>query len=158
MMDPVNIYQWVNDNNPSPKLSYGKGWWDYVGFLYHLDDLYGRNRTTIVSTYEMRTPPPEETLHMPVARLETKRAAFTMKTIFDGYDKDWTVSVIRDGGMRSPLYGLIDEHEELTAAAVDGFAPEWVFPSYAKSPARFTARVKNNWQLYAFIWVITHSC
>jgi hypothetical protein len=136
---------------------YRKGWWDYVTFLYRIDDLYGSNRTTVISTYELRTPPPQETLFMPVARLETNRAAFIMKTTFDGIDKDWTVSVIRDGARRVPLYGLIDEHEELVAGAVDGFAAEWVFPSYAKNPCRFTVRVKDDWQLYAFIWVIAHS-
>jgi len=53
---------------------------------------------------------------MPVARLETGRATFTMKTQFDGIDSDWTVSVIRDRAERLPLYGLIDEDEELTRA------------------------------------------
>jgi len=156
--EPVNLYQWVNDHNPSPKLSYGKGWWDYVTFLYHLDELYGRDRTTVVSTYEMTTPPPQETLLMPVVRLKTDRATFIMKTLFDGIDAAWTVSVIRDGGKRLPLYGLIDEHEELAADKVDGFAADWVFPSYAKSPSRFTGRIKDDWQLYTFIWVIAHAC
>lgn len=156
-MKPVNIYQWVNDHNPSTKLSYRKGWWDYVTFLYHLDEQYGRNRTTVVSTYEMITPPPQETLLMPVARLETGRAAFIMKTTFDGIDKDWTVSVIREGAGPIPLYGLIDEHEELAATKIDGFAAEWVLPCYAKSPARFTGMVEDDWQLYSLIWVIAHS-
>jgi hypothetical protein len=101
-MEPVDIHQWINDNNPSPKLSYGKGWWDYVTFLYHLDELYGQNKTTIVSTYEMGTPPPEETLFMPVARLETDRATFIMKTQFDGFNPAWTVSVIRKSAERVP--------------------------------------------------------
>ena len=156
-MEAVNIYQWVNDHNPSPQLSYGKGWWDYVTFLYDLDGLYGNNRTTVVSTYEIITPPPQETLLMPVARLETDRATFIVKTQFDGIDPAWTVSVIRDGAERFPLYGLIDEHEELATDKIDGFAPDWVFPCYATSPARFTGRIKDDWQLYAFIWVLTHS-
>jgi hypothetical protein len=156
-MEPVNIYQWVNDHNPSPKLSYGKGWWDYVTFLYHLDELYGENKTAVVSTYEMRTPPPEETLLMPVVRLETDRAAFIMKMQFSLPEPAWTVSVIREQSERLPLYGLIDEQEELSPAAIDGFAAAWVFPSYAKSPARFTARVDDDWNLYSFIWVITHA-
>ncbi len=156
-MKPVNIYQWVNDHNPSPKLSYGKGWWDYVTFLYHLDELYGRNRTTVVSTYEMLTPPPQETLLMPVARLETDRATFIMKRTFDSIGKHWTVSVIPDRAVRLSLYDLIDESGTLVADEFDGFAADWVFPCYANSPARFTARVEDDWQLYAFIWVIVHS-
>ena len=156
-MKPTDIYQWVSDHNPSPKLSYGKGWWDYVTFLYHLDELYGKSRTTVVSTYEMVTPPPQEILLMPVARLETDRAAFIMKTQFDGIAPAWTVSVLRDRADRVPLYGLIDEHEELAAGEIAGFAAQWVFPCYAKSPARFTGRVEDDWQLYALIWVIAHS-
>ena len=156
-MELVNIYHWVNDHNPSPELSYGKGWWDYVTFLYHLDEVYGRNQTTIVSTYDMKTPPPQEILLMPVARLETGRASFIMKTSFDGIDADWTVSVIRDQSERLPLYGLIDEHEELSPAGIDAFAAEWVYPPYAKSPARFTGRVADDWNLYALIRVIAHS-
>jgi hypothetical protein len=156
-MEPVSIYEWVSEHNPSPGLSYGKGWWDYVTFLYHLDELYGSNRTTVVSTYELATPPPQETLLMPVARLETDRAVFIMKAQFDGIEPAWTVSVIRDGAGRIPLYGLIDEEEESAADAIDGFAAEWVFPCYAKSPDRFTARIEDDWQLYAFVWVIAHS-
>ena len=156
-MEPADIYQWVSDHNPSPKLSYSKGWWDYVTFLYHLDELYGKSRTTVVSTYEMVTPLPQEILLMPVARLQTDRAAFIMKTRFDGIDPAWTVSVVRDRADRVPLYGLIDEHEELAADEIAGFAPQWVFPCYAKSPARFTGRVEDDWQLYALIWIIAHS-
>jgi hypothetical protein len=155
-MEPVDIYHWVNDHNPDPKLSYGKGWWDYVTFLYHLDEVYGENKTTVVSTYEMITPPPQETLLMPVARLEVGRAAFIMKTTFNDFEPAWTVSVIRDRAERLPLYGLINEHEELTAGAIDGFAAEWVFPCYAKSPGRFTARIEDDWQLYTFIWIIAN--
>jgi len=71
-----------------------------VTFLYNLDELYGRDRTTVVSTYEMTTPPPQETLLMPVARLETDRATFIMKMKFDGIAPSWTVSVIRSGAER----------------------------------------------------------
>jgi hypothetical protein len=156
-MEPVNIYQWVNDHNPSPELSYRKGWWDYITFLYLLDDVYGKDKTTIVSTYDMKTPPPQEILLMPVARLETGKASFIMKTSFDGIGPDWTVSVIRDQAERLPLYSLIDEHEELSPTGIDGFAAEWVFPSYAKSSSRFTGRVDDDWNLYTLIWVITHS-
>lgn len=156
-MEPVSIYRWVNDHNPSPKLSYGKVWWDYVTFLYHLDEPYGPNRMAVVSTYEMGTPPPEETLLMPVARLKTGGATFIMKMQFSLPEPAWTVSVIRQRTERLPLYGLINEHDELSPAAVDGFDPEWVFPCYAKSPARFTARVEDDWQLYTLLWVIAHS-
>lgn len=156
-MEPVDIYQWVNDHNPSSTLSYGKGWWDYVTFLYQLNQLYGENKTTVVSTYDMRTPPPQEILLMPVARLETGRAAFIMKTTFDGFNPAWTVSVIRDSAEQIPLFGLIDEHEDLLAESIDGFPPKWVFPCYARSPARFTCRIEDDWQLYSFIWVVAHS-
>ena len=80
---------------------------------------------------------------------ETDRAAFIMKTQFDGIAPAWTVSVLRDRADRVPLYGLIDEHEELAAGEIAGFAAQWVFPCYAKSPARFTGRVEDDWQLYA---------
>jgi hypothetical protein len=157
-MEPINLYRWVNDNNPSPELSYGKGWWDYVQFLYDLDELYGRDKMMVVSTYSMRTPPPQEILLMPVARLETDRAAFIVKKEFSyGFHPDWTVSVIRADAERGPLYGLIDEHEAIEPANVDGFLPEWIFPSYATSPGRFTARVKDDRELHAFIWILAHS-
>jgi len=156
-MEPVNIYQWVNDHNPSPELSYRKGWWDYITFLYRLDEVYGKDKTTVIATYDMKTPPPQEILHMPVARLETGKASFIMKTSFDGIGPDWTVSVIRDRTERLPLYSLINEHEDLLPTGIDGFAAEWVFPSYAKSPSRFTDRVDDDWNLYTLIWVIAHS-
>lgn len=43
-MEPVNLYQWVNDNNPAPELEYGNGWWDYIEFRHRVDELYGRTR------------------------------------------------------------------------------------------------------------------
>ncbi len=156
-MEPVSIYEWVDGHNPSPELSYRKGWWDYVTFLYRLDELYGGKNTTVVSTYEMGTPPPQEILLMPVARLETGRAVFIVKTTFDGIGPAWTVSVIRESSERIPLYRLIDEHEELAPGPIDGFAAEWIFPPYAENPARFTCRIEDDWQLDTFIWVVAHS-
>ena len=155
-MEPADIYQWVSDHNPSPKLSYGKGWWDYVTFLYHLDELYGKSRTTVVSTYE---------------RSHHRRRRFCSCRLPAGdgtgphYHED-TVQWHRSGldGERHPgssrpgaAYGLIDEHEELAAGEIAGFVAQWVFPCYAKSPARFTGRVEDDWQLYVIIWVLAHS-
>src|SRR5437763_888242 len=82
-MEPVKLYQWVNDNNPRDDAQYGKDWWDYIDFLYRLDELDGPNQTTVVSTYHMTTPPPSEVLFMPVARLETEHAVFVMRERFD---------------------------------------------------------------------------
>ena len=155
-MEPVSLYQWVNDNNPPEERQYGKGWWDHVEFLFHLDEVYGRNKTTVVSTYHMTTPPPKEVLLMPIVRLETGAATVIMKYRFDLIiEPKWTVSVIRDGVQPVALYGLIDEQE--TVSPVGGFATEWMFPSYATSPSRFTARIEDDWQLYAFAWIVAHS-
>jgi len=65
--------------------------------------------------------------------------------------------VLDSNTLTFPLYGLLDEQEELTACTIDKFAAEWEFSCYAKSTARFTARIENDWQLYTFIWVITHA-
>jgi hypothetical protein len=53
-------------HNPDSSLSYGKGWWDCVEFMRRLRDQHGLEAIDVAAIYRMGTPPPCETLLMPV--------------------------------------------------------------------------------------------
>ncbi len=72
-------------------------------------------------------------------------------------DPKWIVSVIRKDGTRIPLFNLIDDQVEVMIGEADGFEREWVYPSYASNPARFTAKINDEWELFAFIWILAHA-
>ena len=71
---------WVCAHNPDLSLSYGKGWWDGIEFMRMLRDHHGLEVVDVPATYLMETPPPCETLLMPVYRLQHQGLECYLKT------------------------------------------------------------------------------
>ena len=84
MAMPTDFNRWVNDNNPDERLEYRKGWWDYIEIIRRLAGKFDikSHDIQVVSTYQMKTPPPCEELLMPVLRLQTPEVQLTIKYDF----------------------------------------------------------------------------
>lgn len=77
-----DLMRWVNDNNPPPTAAYGKGWWDWVENIRQLARLIASPESSpsrtreaevfVVGTITYETPPPSESITMPVVCLRNK--------------------------------------------------------------------------------------
>ncbi len=143
---------WVAEHNPDHKLSYGKGWWDFVEIIRRLAYKLEIADVSSASTFVLRTPPPREELLSPVACLRSERGTFYVKEDFGLMVDSWTLSVQTcvDADLR-PFLGtqLLDDR------ALEGFLPGWTFPPYESSIQPFTVRLADELDLYAILRLVS---
>lgn len=154
------LYKWVNDNNPPSHLEYAKGWWDYIEFHYRVIAKLEPDEVSVVATYVVETPPPQERLTMPVVVVDVPGASFATRFDFGRNptrdEREWIVSVKRRAPYTGPLLGLFKADEDLGALPATGLAPEWLFGSYRANPARFTCALRDEWDVWAFLKLLAH--
>jgi hypothetical protein len=149
---------WVGENNPDPKLEYGKGWWDYVETLRRLITKFDAKAPRVIGIYVVHTPPPCEELPMPAVAFTVDDTAFALKYDFGSgarWPQEWTVSVKRPQSDTLPVMNLFDGKLDLSSEPIEGLGPEWTFPAYANSPASFTCEVEDEWDVAALIRLFT---
>ena len=151
-MTPINLDQWVNDNNPPAHLEYGKGWWNYIEILRRVAWKFNVDHIDVVGIYVVNTPPPEEELEMPVVRLRTATVELIVKYDFGAFPDEWTVSARTSQTHLRSTFGLFDPHRRLDTVA--GFGPSWMYPPYAKSPGRFSCQLEDEWDLVMFMGLV----
>lgn len=77
----IDFNKWVSENNPAPSANYSKGFWDYIENMRRLSHLLSSAmpgskdvaNLSVVGTISYQTPPPTETIRIPVVKLETPR-------------------------------------------------------------------------------------
>ncbi len=143
---------WVNAHNPDPSLSYSKGWWECIEFIRFLRDQHGLEAIDIPATYEMKTPPPCETLLMPVYRIRHSSLECYIKTDFEILPPNWFLSVTASQPL-AQTYGLFDPARDWRREPryLDGLQEEWCYPSFAESPMRFTCAVDTEMDVYMLL-------
>ena len=151
---PTSFDQWVSENNPPVRLSYGKGWWDYIEILRRLADKFEIAAMDVIGTYVMKTPPPEERLLMPVVGMKTADLELIIKYDFGVFPERWTISVNGDSLKVGSTFGLFDENADLRRETIPGFEPEWLYPRYRESPSRFSCLLHDEWDVAAFVRLV----
>jgi hypothetical protein len=143
---------WVCAHNPDPSLSYGKGWWDGIEFMRKLRDQHGLETVDVPATYLMETPPPCETLLMPVYRIRHQSLECYLKTDFGLLLPNWFLS-IRTPERLIRTYGLFDPSRDWRREPryLDGFREEWRYPPCAENPLCFTCAVDSEMDVYMLI-------
>src|SRR6187431_559996 len=141
--------RWVNDNNIPESFEYAKGWWDYVELVQRFASRLGTEDVRVVGHYTIETPPPCERLPMPAVAIATPGVTFALRFDFGSWSlqhreiSEWVVSVARRSPYVGPLFGLIDETEDLRRIGVEGLAPDFLFGSYRQDPARFSCLARD---------------
>src|SRR5882724_2741272 len=143
---------WVSAHNPDPSLSYGKGWWDCIEFMRRLHDQHGLEALDVPATYHMETPPPCETLLMPVYRIRHHGLVCYLKTDFHTLPPNWFLSVSTSQPL-TQTYGLFDPARDWRQEPRyrDGFREEWRYPPCAERPMRFTCAVDGEMDVYMLL-------
>lgn len=155
MLEIVPFDQWVHENNPNPKLTYGKGWWDFIGVLRALAEKLEIHDVSVVATFVLHTPPPAEELTMPVVRLVSPHCRVFLKEDFGQFNAPWTISVERLTSRPISHLDLFLAKDSLTPRCLRGLEPDRVFPPYSQSAASFSARVADAYDVYAVLRLLT---
>jgi len=154
--------RWVNDNNIPETFEYAKGWWDYVELVRRFAHRLDTEDVRVVGHYVVETPPPCERLPMPAVAIVTPGVTFALRFDFGSWSlkhrelSEWVLTVARRSPYLGPLFGLIDEHEDLRHLSVDGLAPDFLFGSYRQDPARFSCLVTDEWDVATLIRLLAH--
>ena len=153
--------RWVNDNNIPTSFEYGKGWWDYVELVRRFASYLEADDVRVVGHYHVDTPPPSEQLPMPALAIDTTGVTFALRYDFGSFSlrhdlREWAVSVKRRSPYHGPWFGLIRETEDLRNAGLDGLSPDHVFGPYRENSARFTALLRNEWDVAALMRILAH--
>jgi hypothetical protein len=151
---PIGFNKWVNDNNPSEKLAFRKGWWDYIEFIRSFEYKYDLPVVAIVATYEMGTPPPEEVLTMPVALFGNEKGSVLLKWDFGRFENQWTLSIDLTSSNTHNMHQLFDINRDMSNTIIPGFSKGQIYGSYANNPAKFTCEVGNEWDVATLLRIL----
>jgi hypothetical protein len=147
---------WVCDNQPGPEAQFSKGWWDVVEFIRYLQDQLPIEGVTIMGDFDMQTPPPTETLRMPVFLLRLPNLDVCLKNDFSLLEPFWAAStVIWDDRPFAP-YGLLAPLDRWKQDSRDTFPSDWRFPAYSAGSRRFSCGLADDHSVFAFLWLLTH--
>lgn len=147
---------WVCDNQPGPDAQFDKGWWDAVEFVRYLQGQFPVETVTIVGDFDMETPPPTETLRMPVFLLRLQGLEVCLKNDFSALEPYWGASVvIHDGRIFEP-YGLLAPLDRWKRDLRDTFPDGRRFPPYIAGSRQFSCGLANEHAVFAFFWLLTH--
>lgn len=68
---------------------------------------------------------------------------------------DWKVSIQSEVPLHDNFHGVVRKAEKLHPVYFEGFQGEWVFGSYNQNPRQFSVEIQNDYDLYAFILIVT---
>ena len=154
--------RWVNDSNIPETFEYAKAWWDYVELVRRFACRLDTEDVRVVGHYIVETPPPCERLPMPAVAVVTPGVTFALRFDFGSWSlkhrevSEWVVSIVRRSPYVGPLFGLIDETEDLRRLGVEGLAPDFLFGSYRQDPARFSCLVSDEWDVATLMYILAH--
>ena len=97
-MNKINFNEWVSKNNiDNLNKKYSKGWWEYIDFIRRLESKVN-GAVFVVGNYEVNTPPPEETIVLPIILLEVNNYKFYLKEDFSysSFFDQWMISIESD--------------------------------------------------------------
>jgi hypothetical protein len=100
----------------------------------------------------MQTPPPCETLLMPVYRIRHRDLECYIKTDFGTLPPNWFLSICASQPL-TQTYGLFDPARDWRQEPryLDGFQEEWRYPPFTESPMRFTCAVDGEMDVYMLL-------
>ena len=150
----MHLYQWVNDNNPDESLSYRKGWWDYIEFIYRIMQKFKTDDAEVVGTFEMRTPPPRETLTMPVVKIVIGNLTAVVRLDFSKVSDVWIVSISRSSEYAESNINFLQDDIDNLDVPVPGFPDEYLFGSFNNNKRKFTCLPKDEYDVVTLLTVL----
>lgn len=147
------LQEWINENEPGDEY-YAKGaalsqllfLRDQIRFLFAKNyEEVRENPTQVVSTHRSKS------VSLPVYRISVSGLELTIRGNFH----DWKVSVKSDRPVVANFLSLFRKDERINSVYCEGFREEWVYGSYNENLKQFTVEVRDNYQLYTFLYILS---
>lgn len=150
-MKTQSFYKWVSKNNPPDEKQYGKGWWDTIEFIYKI----AKTEPRVISTFVMETPPPTETLLIPIVLLKFDDFEIVLKSNFGWFPNEWLISVKRKDNKPIALFDLVTPIDK--PKYFSRVPKAWQFGHLNANSQKFSGMVRTEDELFALIWILEKS-
>jgi len=87
------LHHWGDRNNPPESAAYSEGFWYYISTIYRLCEKYEVAHAEVLDDYVITTPPPSESLTLPLVELTLNRATVAIPCDFGRPVGAWIVHV-----------------------------------------------------------------
>lgn len=149
--DEPSLAQWVSGHQPAEDTGWGPGFWDYVEFLEHLQQTLAL-RVTVPDSYVWSTPAPEEALLLPVFRIAAPGFQLIGKNSM--LVRPFYIVSVKSEQAVEQDHGLTTEFRPSPLGTLEGFPSGWEFPPFTPGCRAFTARVGDEYDLYALLRLV----
>ena len=98
---------------------------------------------------------------MPAVAITRPGVTFALRDEFGSFSirhdlREWAVSVRRRAKYGGPLFGLLDEAEDLRDAGLDGLAPDFRFGPYREDRGQFTCLLRDEWEVAMLMRILAY--
>lgn len=155
-MSVTDLQTWANEHVPDDNLIYKEGFWSQIIFVRdRLSSLfyssYEEKKENLVQVVSEHT---SKSVHLPVYRIEANGLTVWLRYNF----YNWVVSVKALAPVDNVFMGLIQEDgEEIPDYYAEGFEEKYLFPPYKDGAPEFTIYLYDNYELWAFVYMLTRS-
>lgn len=151
---PVDVTAWTRVNSPDSNLIFGNGLGEQVclirdkicRLLWKSYNEWNDNPPMVISTHHSKS------VKLPVYQIAFKKYNIEMVLRYNFYD--WKVSVKSETPLDFDFMGLFDPSKECTIC--EGFPKDKIYGSYSSSYTHFTIELNNHYDLYTFIYLLSH--
>jgi len=167
------LNDWIsrfNVDQEQPRKNYSKGWWENIEFIKLFTSQLDINEDEIfvLEGYEIGTPPPEETLILPLIVFEMNRVKFYLKSDFStsGFFDSWLISVdcqqsLIDVDLSKYINDIFIEKAMGNSFKSRFFKPfiknNILFENYKKYHNKFSGTVATDLDLYCLLKIINNN-
>lgn len=135
---------WVADHEPGARARWGEAYWHYVELIHEWARKFDARAVEVVGVNQVRTPPPEETVRLPIVRMTFRGASVVLRHDFAGWPGTWKAGL----WLRRPL-GVTPARlfDPRVAASPRSKIVGLALPPYDRSPKAFSCRLYDDWDI-----------
>lgn len=162
-----NIHEWALNNEPSDTMIYRDGYWAQIRFirdrlpeLFHdiiYNNKYAVNYTEASKRIVVINTHTSKSIKLPVVLIDLEDT-LGFQLIMRNNFHDWKISVLSSAfSIQADFGGLFEQDEKINPIYCEGFEEKFVFDSYQNNKKFFTVEIRNDYQVYTFIFLVINS-
>ena len=150
-MEPVKLQEWMNlksqchsnfhATNLLSQLIFVR---DDLGELFFTGYDERKSQITVVAEHESKY------ITSPIYRILLPGITLTLSD----YIYNWIISVDSETPLDFDVSGLVHATSTINTDRCPGFKPEWLFGNCAKSKTQFTVYLKDEYEVYTFLFLL----
>lgn len=145
----IEFNKWLTINSNTPDNIYKENFYMHIKFATMISKLFKENKIFIINTHISRG------IKLPVYHVETKNYTLIMQYGFYDYIVSVSTNKNEKINCKFPLKIngelIFNEFQSVFHTYAEGIPLEFIYPSYSKNNGKFTAELKNDYDLYVFL-------